>query len=159
MIKVLTRQNAVWQFGDWADFRQTLTLCWIDLVFPQPEEVKQVGEALSIAIPSRAEMEEIEVSSRLYQEDGAFFMTANLVTSPDTDNVESSAITFILTETCLVTVRYLEPRPFETFAARLQKPGGNCTNSLDVFIGLLEAIIDRMADILEIHSAEIERKA
>lgn len=101
-------------------------------------------------------MEEIEISSRLYQESGAFFMTANLVTSPNTDNMESSAITFILTETCLVTVRYLEPRPFEAFAARLQKPGGNCANILDVFIGLLEAIIDRMADILEIHSADIE---
>jgi magnesium transporter len=157
MIKVLTRQNAVWQIGDWEEFRETLTPCWIDLVFPQPEELKQVGEALKIAVPSRAEAEEIEVSSRLYQEDGAFFMTANLVTSPDTDNVESSAITFILTETCLVTVRYLEPRPFDAFAARLQKPGGNCANSLDVLIGLLEAIIDRMADILEIHSSEIEK--
>jgi magnesium transporter len=157
MIKVLTRQNTVWQSGDWKDFRETLPLCWIDLVFPQPEELAQVGEALAIDIPSRAKMEEIEVSSRLYQEDGAFFMTANLVTSPDTDKMESSAITFILTETCLVTLRYLEPRPFETFAARLQKPGYNCSNSLDVFIGLLEAIIDRMADILEIHSASIER--
>ncbi len=157
MIKVFSRQNSVWHPIEWEAFAGKSAPGWIDLVFPQPEEIKQVGAALSIEIPSRAEMEEIEVSSRLYQEDGAFFMTADLVASPDTHNVESSAITFILTETFLVTVRYIQPSSFDSFSARLQKPGGNCTSSLEALIGLLEAIIDRMADILEVHSFEIER--
>jgi magnesium transporter len=156
MIKVLVRQNSVWQRIEWEAFTDRSVPCWVDLIFPQPEEIKQVGAALSIEIPSRAEMEEIEVSSRLYQEDGAFFMTADLVASPDTRNVESSAITFILAETSLVTVRYIQPRSFDGFCARIQKPGSNCTTSLEALIGLLEAIIDRMADILEIHSHEIE---
>lgn len=156
MRNVLVRQNSVWQSIAWDDFTDRSAPCWVDLALPLPEEIKQVGEALSIEIPSRAEMEEIEVSSRLYQEDGAFFMTADLVASPDTRKVESSAITFILTETCLVTVRYIQPRSFESFYARIQKPGSNCTSSLEVLIGLLEAIVDRMADILEVHSFEIE---
>ncbi|MFO7706927.1 MAG: magnesium transporter CorA family protein [Desulfobacterales bacterium] len=156
MIKILSRQTSVWQHIELEAIAGRSTPCWVDLAYPQPEEIKQVGAALSIEIPSRAEMEEIEVSSRLYQEEGAFFMTADLVASPDTHRVESSAITFILTETFLVTVRYSQPRSFDSFSARLQKPGGNCTSSLEVLIGLLEAIIDRMADILELHSFEIE---
>jgi magnesium transporter len=156
MINVLVRQHSGWQRTDWDAFSERTGPFWVDLIFPQPEEIKQIGAALAIEIPSRAEMEEIEVSSRLYQEDGAFFMTADLVASPDTHNVESSAITFILTETCLVTVRYSQPRSFESFSARIQKPGSNYTSSLEVLIGLLEAIIDRMADILEVHSFEIE---
>ncbi len=156
MIRVLARLNSVWQLLEWEAFPETPAPCWIDMVMPQPEEIKQVGAALSIDIPSRAEMEEIEVSSRLYQEDGAFFMTADLIASPDTQNVVSSAITFILTDTALVTVRYIQPRPFDAFAARLQKPGNSCTSNLDALIRLLETIIDRMADILEIHSLEIE---
>jgi len=156
MIRVLARLNSVWQHLEWEAFTEKSAPCWVDLVFPLPEEIKQVGSALSIEIPSRAEMEEIEVSSRLYQEDSAFFMTADLIASPDTQNVASSVITFILTETALVTVRYIQPRSFDSFAARLQKPGNNCATSLDALIRLLETIIDRVADILEIHSLEIE---
>jgi len=116
-----------------------------------------VQEFLSIYIPTRAEMQEIEASSRLYQENGTYFMTATAVTSPEHDSLESSAITFILSEAYLVTVRYMNPKPFDSFAARIQKPGNSYSSSTDLMIGLLEAIIDRMADILEMHSAEVER--
>ncbi|MCU0561250.1 MAG: magnesium transporter CorA family protein [Desulfobacterales bacterium] len=157
MVNVLVRRNSGWQPAEWEAFADRAAPFWVDLFFPQPEEIKQVGAALAIEIPSRAEMEEIEASSRLYQEGGAYFMTADLVASPDTRSVESSAITFILTETALVTVRYSQPRSFETFSARIQKPGSNYGSSLELLIGLLEAVIDRMADILEVHSFEIER--
>jgi magnesium transporter len=127
------------------------------LISPNADEVAEVQKFLSIEIPSRAEMQEIEASSRLYQENGAYFMTATAVTSPDHDSLESSAITFILSEAYLVTVRYLTPKPFDSFAARIQKPGSSFSSSTDLMIGLLETIIDRMADILEMHSAEVER--
>jgi magnesium transporter len=102
-------------------------------------------------------MQEIEATSRLYQGNGAYFMTANAISSPEHDSMESSAVTYILSEAFLVTVRYLNPRPFDLFAARIQKPGSACSSSTDLMIGLLETIIDRMADILEMHSAEVER--
>ncbi len=51
---------------------------WLDMVEPSAEEEKAVEAALQIDIPTREELAEIEASSRLYQEDGAAFMTANL---------------------------------------------------------------------------------
>ncbi|HTM78539.1 MAG TPA: magnesium transporter, partial [Devosia sp.] len=50
-------------------------LVWVDLLEPTPEESSLVERLLGIAIPTQAEMEEIELSARLYNEDGAEFMT------------------------------------------------------------------------------------
>jgi len=157
MIRVFQCVDGIWQVDSWDKLALESRDIWIDLVSPTAEEISQVQKHLSIEIPSRAEMQEIEASSRLYQENGAYFMTATAVTSPEHESMESSAITFILSEAFLVTVRYLNPKPFDSFAARIQKPGSNCVSSTDLIIGLLENIIDRLADILEMHSAEVER--
>jgi magnesium transporter len=157
MIKVFYRAEALWRCDSWEKNEPPARNIWIDLISPSADEVAKVQSFLSIEIPSRAEMQEIEASSRLYQENGAYFMTATAVISPDHDSLESSAVTFILSEAYLVTVRYLTPKPFDSFAARIQKPGSSFSSSTDLLIGLLETIIDRMADILEMHSAEVER--
>jgi magnesium transporter len=157
MIKVFYKADAGWRCDGWGDQPFPSRDTWFDLISPSTDEVDQVQKFLSIEIPSRAEMQEIEASSRLYQENGAYFMTATAVTSPEHDGLESSAITFILSEAFLVTVRYMNPKPFDTFAARIQKSGSGYSTSTDLMIGLLETIIDRMADILEMHSAEVER--
>ena len=52
---------------------------WIDLVTPTVQEDKLVEQLLGIAVPTREEMQEIEVSSRLYVENGARYMTATLM--------------------------------------------------------------------------------
>ena len=54
---------------------------WIDLVMPTVQEDKLVEKLLGIAVPTREEMQEIEVSSRLYVENGARYMTATLMCS------------------------------------------------------------------------------
>ncbi len=58
---------------------------WLDMVEPSAEEEKAVEAALQIDIPTREELAEIEASSRLYQEDGAAFMTANLIRRGEND--------------------------------------------------------------------------
>ena len=51
---------------------------WIDLFNPTVEEEKKIERALKLDVPTREEQLEIEVSSRLYQEEGAYFMTATI---------------------------------------------------------------------------------
>jgi magnesium transporter len=157
MIRAWIIRDGAWQAADSPDRREIGAGCWLDLVHPSPEELARVEKLLGIEIPTRADMEEIEHSSRIYQENGTHFMTAMVLSVPEAENLHSSAITFVYAETFLVTVRYHEPRPFEAFAARLLRPGGSCRTSLEVLIGLLETIIDRMADIMEFHSAEVEK--
>jgi magnesium transporter len=157
MINLYHHTDGAWRSVPWKAGLRFPPSSWIDLVTPAPEEMAAVQEALSLEIPTRAEMQEIEVSSRLYSESGAYFMTAMAVAGPDHAEVESSAITFILSSDHLVTVRYVSPRSFETFIARIQKAGALPASPAELLIALLETIIDRIADILELHSAEVDR--
>ena len=122
---------------------------WIDLVEPTANEESKVEGVLGIDIPTREELAEIEASSRLYQEDGAVFMTANLIRRGDNDEPESSPVTFILKENTLITVRYHHPQAFPAYVKRAMKPQSTALTGWGVLISLLEAVVDRAADHLE----------
>jgi magnesium transporter len=122
---------------------------WIDLVNPTDEEERVLEGRLGLDIPTREEMEEIEVSSRLYVEDGAAFMTATLPSRTDTDDLIMGPVTFVLAAEKLITVRYHEPRAFNTFPQRASKVSLGCTRGDHVLEALLEAVVDRIADVLE----------
>ncbi|MDB5640728.1 MAG: corA [Hyphomicrobiales bacterium] len=130
---------------------------WIDLLNPTPAEDRFVEKHLGLSIPTREEMQEIEVSARLYNEGGAEFMTMTALVRLDTDEPGATPITFILKDETLVTVRYAEPRPFHTFALRAMRVDFvPCNDGEQIMLGLLEAMIDRLADALERAGARID---
>lgn len=122
---------------------------WFDLFNPTAEEDKLVENALGISVPTRAEMREIEASSRFYQEGGATYMTAYIVYNIDEPSPSTSAITFVLSGNHLVTVRYAEPKAFPLFLTRVEKGDATCASGPAILIGLLETHIQRMADLIE----------
>ncbi|MGB3810880.1 MAG: magnesium transporter CorA family protein [Parvibaculum sp.] len=122
---------------------------WIDLLEPTREEERFVDEALGLDMPSEEEMQEIEVSSRLYQERNALYMTATLITGADTATPGRTPVTFVLVGHRLLTLRYAEPLPFRVFAAKARRHTFPSSTGEEVLAGLLDAIVDRVADILE----------
>ena len=122
---------------------------WLDLVKPTVGEDKAVERLAGIAVPTREDMQEIEISSRLYIENGARFMTATLMCAADTENPRTTAVTFILAGHRLVTVRYDEPRPFMLVENKLARGCAPGITGEMVLMELLDAVIDRNADILE----------
>lgn len=122
---------------------------WIDLLEPSPEEERFVDEALGLDVPSEEEMQEIEVSSRLYQERNALYMTVTLITGADTAAPGRTPVTFVLVGHRLLTLRYAEPLPFRVFAAKARRHTFPSSTGEEVLAGLLDAIVDRVADILE----------
>jgi magnesium transporter len=145
-------KDAELQMGD----RAPNGLVWVDLLEPTAEEDKFVSSLLGIEIPTREEMQEIEASSRLYQEDRALFMTASVLAHADTESPLTSPMTFILSDNHLVTVRYADPKSFPAFAARARHAGATVARADLVLLGLLEAIVDRLADVLERVGSEVE---
>jgi magnesium transporter len=149
---------------------------WIDLLNPTRDEDLAVEQALGVKIPTREEMEEIEASSRVYQEGGAHYMTAVILHQAklegETDGTQTrfsrrvdttlppvpqaTAVTFVLAKNSLITVRYDTPRAFELFLARNQKGDNPCTTGCALFVGLLEAVIDREADRVERVQAQVD---
>jgi magnesium transporter len=128
-------------------------IAWIDLNTPTREEEQAVERMLGVGIPNREEMREIEESSRFYTENGVQFMTASVLHSSHVGSPGIAPITFILAGNRLVTLRYSNPKAFMQFVARIAKPGnGIIAPKCDanwLFLGLIEAITDRIADILE----------
>lgn len=129
---------------------------WFDLLHPTRQEEHRVEGHLGLEVPTREDMLEIEASSRVYREGDALFMTAILLANTDTDLPEATPVSFILTDRSLVTIRYSEPRSVQTFLARAERAPGGYHSGEAVLIGLLEAVVDRTADILERLGLEIE---
>lgn len=129
---------------------------WIDLIAPTPEEDKLVEAAIGASVPTRDEMIEIEPSSRLYVEGGARYMTASVLSAVDEAIPKLAAVTFILAKRALVTVRYDYPKPFEMFASRACKAQAGERTPEAVLAGLFDAIVDRVADVLEHIGADVD---
>jgi magnesium transporter len=129
---------------------------WIDLKSPVPGEDKAVERLVGIEIPTREDMQEIEASSRLYIEHGARYMTATLMCAADSQAPRTTPVTFILAGHRLVTVRYDEPRPFALTAAKLARSCSPNITGDGVLLELLDAVIDRCADILERAGADVD---
>jgi magnesium transporter len=130
---------------------------WIDLVSPTVQEDKLVEALLGIAVPTREEMQEIEVSSRLYVENGGRYMTATLMCASDTATPKTTPVTFILSAHRLLTVRYDDPRPFALVEHKLARACPPKVSGESVLMDLLDAVIDRAADIQERIGGEIDQ--
>jgi magnesium transporter len=130
---------------------------WLDLIEPSREEDRKVEAFLGISIPTREEMLDIEPSEIMYVEDGARYMTARLVCRADTEDPVLTGVTFILKDSHLVTVRYDEPKAFNIFAQRASRPGGCGITAEAIMAGLVDTVIDRAADVLQITGERIDR--
>ena len=132
------------------------TALWIDLLEPSPEEERHVESELGIDVPTREEMREIESSNRLFEEDGAVYLTATIVTKLDTSLPQNSQVTFILKDGRLITNRYTDPLPFRRFASYAERHGNACASGSAVLAGLVEALVNRVADVIERVSVDLD---
>ena len=121
---------------------------WVDLYHPLPEQAARTA-ALGVELPTLADMEEIELSNRLYRENGADYLTVVLPGLSESKMPISGPVCFILTPARLITVRHHAPRPFETYPQRADKVGPGCGDPRRLFLSLIEEIIGRLADLLE----------
>ena len=130
---------------------------WIDLEEPTREEDKLVEECIRVQVPTREDMSEIEPSSRLYEQNGALYMTLGALYGVEDGHPRSDPIGFVLADNRLVTVRYVTPKPVRAFQHHAQSDKGLVKDALTATYGLLDSIIDRLADELEEVGREVEK--
>ena len=122
---------------------------WIDLYSPEGTEAGRVKTELGIEVPTLEDMEEIEISNRLYREDGHDVMTVLLPGHRPDGSQLSGPVTFIVAPERLLSVRHHAPRPFETFPLRADRSSTGCETPGRLFLGLVEEIVARLADHIE----------
>lgn len=132
-------------------------IIWIDLENPDAEEERALERCLGIELPTREEMKDIEPSSRLYQEDGVTYMTTALVWKAEADLSELTNVGFVLARNRLVTIRYAEPKSFRLFSAHAEREKTVLPDGVVTLVRLLEAVVDRTAEILEIAGAQVDQ--
>lgn len=130
---------------------------WFDLYKPSRDEETALEDRLGLELPTREDMQEIEISSRLYTENEAHFMTALIPSHTDEDDAILDPVTFVLTPAALVTIRYVEPRFFAVYPQRAERAGGQAHSPVTILLGLVETVVDRIADILERVGADVDR--
>ncbi len=128
---------------------------WVDLYRPVPPQVAAV-EALGIVLPTLEQMSEIEISNRLYRLGLQDYMTVMLPgVTPDGVRIVSP-VTFILSTDRLVTLRHHAPRPFAIYPGRADTKAAGVKSADRVFLGLVEEIVARLADLLEASDRGLE---
>jgi len=122
---------------------------WIDMVSATPTEREMVEAAIGLELPTEAEIAEIENSSRVSIENGVVYLSMPLLTQVDTDP-HSASIGYVLTKSQLVTIRFRQSRVFDNFAMRLPRGEMPDQGGSRILVGILEAIVDRLADVMEL---------
>ncbi len=132
---------------------------WIDLYAPNAAEIAAVETALDITIPGREQISEIETSSRLRHDPHSLCLTVTLLSNVSTPNPKIGAVAFILSHQRLVTLRYTEPYSFRVFSDLARQDPRVCSSGTWAMIGLFSAVIDRLADIIEMAGQDVEAVA
>jgi len=125
---------------------------WIDLLTPTADESEAVARETGLAMPTEAEIDEIESSSRLSTRGNALYLSMPLVTRPETEP-RSVSVGFVLSPDRLVTTRFAPSRLFDRF---MEQTNTAAHSGSHIFVALLETIVDRQADVLEQVKAELE---
>lgn len=129
---------------------------WIDLVSPSDAELAEIAQLIGIRIPSRAEQDEIEHSSRLYLDHGVPVMTVLLPLPRGTTDRGMAPVTFMLGDRQLVTIRHHQPLSFETYPERAGEALRGSSSVERLMLGLVAEIVERLADITEHVGHEID---
>jgi magnesium transporter len=128
---------------------------WIDLLNPIEDETAFVEGRTGLRVPSMAALSEIETSSRLILDHGVMYLSTTLVSLADKHDPVLTPVGFVLSEKLLVTVRFAELPSFQ-FVAKQVDGDDSIRSSAGVFTTLLEAIVDRGADVLEHLGADLD---
>jgi magnesium transporter len=129
---------------------------WTDLLDPTPDEEAAVEGELGIDLPTRDDMRGIEASARIYAEDGALFLTANVLAGAETPEPVMEPVTFVLSGTRLVTIRYHRPYSLSNVPQRAAGLQADCSTPVRMLMTLLEVMVDRCGDILEAESRALD---
>jgi magnesium transporter len=124
---------------------------WVDLCEPTAAELTQACHDYRLDIPPREQLEEIEFSSRLQYEDEIFTISVPVTPHAKNGDDVTSPLGFVLTKDMLVTIRFANLHTFPGIIKRVER---RPRSAPDVFLVILEALVDHGADRLEEMRAE-----
>ena len=128
---------------------------WIDLLSPTSEERACVETGTGFHLPSREELSEVELSSRIAERNGVLYLSMPIVAQLSGLDQSSSPLGFVLSKELLVTIRYAPLSSFDNVAENLSRDVGH-SSSVDTFAALVDGMLEMSADQIEQIATELD---
>uniref|UniRef100_A0A831UDV3 Magnesium transport protein CorA n=1 Tax=Geobacter metallireducens TaxID=28232 RepID=A0A831UDV3_GEOME len=126
----------------------TGSLIWLDLLSPTTDELATVERSLKIELPTRQESEEIEFSSRFWEDETGIDINTYFLVRQE-EKFHNETVSFILRGHFVVTIRFSDHRIFTEFSRKLRLSPRSFRDGADILSGILAMRVDMDADILE----------
>ncbi len=131
-------------------------IVWIDILKPTKEELEYVENMFNIKFPTKQESEEIEISSRYWEENekieiNSYFLISNV------EHPYNETVSFILKNELLISIRYNQLTSFNEFIKRFTKAPKEFKNGYEIFCQIIDIRIDADADTIENLSKEVTK--
>lgn len=130
---------------------------WIDVDTCTADEVTRLEQLLHIKLPPVREVRLIEQQRQYYADRKALYITLPIVVSSQSSNPVTGALVVVVTPQFLITLRQSESRAIANYAEHLSKHAPQLATSSTAFVGLVEAIVGRLADLGENVSYQMEQ--
>lgn len=160
MIRIFYREGLIirsYQLEDYKrPFEEKENLLWVDIFNPEEDEVQWVQANFQIEFPSLSEREDIEISSRYWEEKDSITINTFFLIREE-DNAFNETVSFILKEDYIITVRYRQLKTFSEFVRRMMTNPTVFKTGYHVFAGIMEIKVASDADVMESISKEISK--
>ena len=136
------------------DIEDIKSVIWIDMFLPTVEEVKTIESIFDIEFPTKQESEEIELSSRYWEEANRIEINSYFLINDRKDPVNET-VSFILQDDLLISIRYKRLASFNASIKKLLATPREYTTGYSIFSQIIDIRIDADADIVENLSKDI----
>ncbi|WP_293445173.1 magnesium/cobalt transporter CorA [Persephonella sp.] len=161
MIRLFVREKQNIKIVNVEDLSQkwerTEDVLWVDIISPTDMELEWVSKEFEVEFPSKQETQEIEISSRYFEDEESITINAYFLITSEGEIPYNETVTFILKKHYLITVRYKELKTFKELVKKLMMNPSAYYDGYFVFAGILEIRIDTDADTLEFITREISK--
>ncbi|MDE5603153.1 MAG: magnesium/cobalt transporter CorA [Helicobacter sp.] len=125
-------------------------ILWIDLLHPSTQEIAYISKTYLLDIPTKEEREEIEESSRYWEDSEAITINTYFLTRPNEEDIlHNETITFLIARNILFTVRYSEFKVFDEIQQKVLASPKNFQDGFDLISKIFELRVEKDADMLE----------
>lgn len=161
MVRFYTRQEEqfqVWTLEEMQSRGELKDVLWVDMLQPKKEEIDKVEAMFGVDIPDKYEREEIELSSRYWENNDTitissyFFISFFFVATAKGHYNES--VGFVIKENTLFSIRESELRTFDTVHKMVAQNQKELSSGYEIFMQIFDIRIDQDADLLEYASRE-----
>lgn len=132
------------------------SVIWIDMLLPTIDEIRAVEKMFDMHFPTKQESEEIELSSRYWEENNRIEINSYFLIN-DSKSPFNETVSFILQGNLLISVRYKKLESFNTFTKKLLISPREFKTGYSIFCQIIDIRIDADADTIENLSKEITK--